>query len=232
MTQGNDTLRYRILYPQNYLPQKKYPLIIFLHGSGESGIDNENQLVHGGDLFLKKDVREKFPALILFPQCPPDSSWSYYETEIDTATHNEKLNFPYNDQPAYPERMLKRLIDSLIETGIADKERIYLGGLSLGGFGTYDLLIRYPKYFAAAFPIAGACNLSLMVKKGRHIPIWIFHGTRDDVVDPSFDRTLYMKLKKKNKELRYTEYPDANHNSWDSAFAEPELLPWLFAHHR
>ena len=102
----------------------------------------------------------------------------------------------------------------------------------MGGIGTYDLLERYPKYYAAAFSICGAADTELMVKKAKEIPLWIFHGAKDDVVSPAYSRELYAALKKVNAPVRYTEYPDANHNSWDPAFAEPELLPWLFSHHK
>ncbi|MEO6166749.1 MAG: phospholipase [Chitinophagales bacterium] len=228
-TSGKDTLRYRILYPENYQTGKAYPVLVFLHGSGERGRDNEAQLSHGADLFLKKEVRDKFQSIIIFPQCPPDSAWSYFESKYDADGNERDLSFPFRKQPRKPERMVKQLTDSLIGIGVADKKRIYIGGLSLGGFGTYDLLIRYPNYYAAAFSICGACNVELMSKKGKHQPLWIFHGAKDDVVSPAFDRDLYASLKKKNKEVKCTEYPDANHNSWDPAFAEPELLTWLFS---
>lgn len=230
MVHGKDTLRYRILMPENFQQGKTYPVIIFLHGSGERGSNNESQLVHGADLFLKPEIRQKFPAIVIFPQCPMNESWNYFEE--DTTTNPSQLIFPFQKQPSAPEAMVKQLSDSLIRIGEADKDRIYLGGLSLGGFGTYDLLIRFPKYYAAAFPIAGACNVSLMVQKGGKIPIWIFHGAKDDVVNPKYDRQLYAELKLKNKNVKYSEYPDANHNSWDSAFAEPGLLPWLFSFKR
>ena len=232
ITEGPDTLRYRILLPEHFNSGSAYPLLVFLHGSGERGNDNEAQLVHGADLFLQKEVRQKFQLIVIFPQCPKDTSWSYYLDEDDIGATKDTLIFPVQNHPTFPERMMTKLIDSLGNAGIADKKKIYVGGLSMGGIGTYDLLMRYPGYFAAAFSICGACDVKKMAKKAAHVPIWIFHGAKDDVVNPSYDRKLSEKLKKKKSEVKYTEYPDANHNSWDSAFAEPDLLPWLLSHHK
>ncbi len=226
---SNDTLRYRILYPENYKKEKAYPLIVFLHGSGERGNDNEAQLSHGGDLFLKDSLRKQFPAIVIFPQSPADSTWNRFvvEERDTTEAFNRSLNIL---DLTTPERLVKLLMDSLAENKIADKRRIYLGGLSLGGFGTYDLAIHYPDYFAAIFPICGQANVKLYTQKAAKIPVWISHGALDNVVDPQPDRNLFKALQNMNaKNAKYTEYPNANHNSWDNAFAEPNLLPWLFS---
>jgi predicted peptidase len=227
---GTDTLRYRILYPENYNKKKSYPLIVFLHGSGERGNNNESQLFHGGDLFLKDSVRKQFPAIVIFPQCPGDSTWSRFPSNHhrDTSTaFNAMLNIA---DLTTPERLVKQLIDSFAENKLADKKRLYLGGLSLGGFGTYDLTIHYPTLFAAVFPICGMANTALYTEKAAHVPIWIFHGALDNTVDPQPDRNLIKALQSLGaKNAKYTEYPNANHDSWDSAFAEPGLFPWLFS---
>jgi predicted peptidase len=225
---GADTLRYRILYPENYKKEKSYPLIVFLHGAGERGNNNESQLIHGGDLFLKDSLRRQFSAIVIFPQCPADSFWNRFTMRMDTsATFNQSLNI---SDLTTPERLVKLLMDSLAENKIADKKRIYIGGLSLGGFGTYDLVIHYPDYFAAAFPICGQSNTKLYTQKAAKVPVWIFHGALDNVVNPQPDRNLIIALQSMGaKNAKYTEYPNAMHNSWDNAFAEPGLLPWLFS---
>jgi predicted peptidase len=126
--------------------------------------------------------------------------------------------------------LVKELVDSLSNNKIADSKKIYLGGLSLGGMGTYDLLIRYPGYFAAAFPICGAVNIPVFLAQAHPLPMWIFHGGLDTTVPPTFDRDLYKALMTRGAtSVMYTEYPTVKHNSWDSAFAEPKLLPWLFS---
>ncbi|HEY4155971.1 MAG TPA: PHB depolymerase family esterase [Puia sp.] len=225
---NGDTLRYRILYPENAKKRKAYPLLVFLHGSGERGNDNTLQLAHGGDLFLKPDLRKQFPAVIIFPQCPAREAWSKFPRKRDTsAAFNHLLNM---DSLTRPEQLVKLLMDSLAEHKRIDKRRIYLGGLSLGGFGTYDLVIHYPDYFAAAFPICGQANVPLYLRTASRVPVWIFHGGKDNVVNPQPDRDLIKALQDAGvKTAKYTEYPEAGHNSWDSAFAEPDLLPWLFA---
>jgi predicted peptidase len=156
--QGKDTLRYRILYPVNYDSKKSYPLIVYLHGAGFRGNDNEQQLggsspfYGAGKVFLNDSVRKKFPAVVVFPQCPADSMWFNippgppYDT---TVAFNHKMN---TLALSTPERLVKLLMDSLAEHQIADRKRIYLGGTSLGAFGTYDLVIHYPGYFCSGFP--------------------------------------------------------------------------------
>lgn len=223
---GSDTLRYRILYPVNYRPEKKYPLIVFLHGSGERGSDNELQLKHGGKLFAREDIRNNHPAIVIFPQCPKDSAWSRFK-------RGPKMNEWIYDATltaTTPALLVKKLMDSLINTGKADKKRMYIGGLSLGGMGTYDMLVRYPGYFAAAFPICGATDVNTFLAQAGPVPMWIFHGAEDVVVPPSFNRELYKGLIEKGaRTVKYTEYPGVNHNSWDNAFAEADLLPWIMS---
>lgn len=225
---NGDTLRYRILYPENPPKDHVYPLVVFLHGSGEQGSDNALQLLHGGDLFLKENLRKQFPAVVIFPQCPLNDNWSKFPDLYETsAAFNQALN---TRGLSTPELLVKLLMDSLVMHNRIDKKRIYLGGLSLGGYGVYDLVIHFPGYFAAAFPICGQANVTLYAKKAAHVPLWIFHGAKDDAVSPQPDRDLIKTLQSEGiKTAKYTEYPDANHDSWDSAFAEPDLLPWLFS---
>ena len=221
---GTDTLRYRILYPENYKKKKAYPLIVFLHGSGERGSDNEAQLIHGGKLFLTEKNRKKFSAIVVFPQCPKDSAWVKIKRDKD------KRVFLSNESPSTSTKLVKELMDGMLANKIVNKQKIYLGGLSLGGFGTYDMLIRYPGYFSAAFPICGACNIPLYMERAGNMPLWIFHGAMDKSVSPESDRELYKTLiSRGDKNITYTEYPTMGHNSWDSAFIEPKLLPWLFS---
>ncbi|GAB3923609.1 alpha/beta hydrolase-fold protein [Larkinella terrae] len=228
--QSKDTLCYRILYPESYDPGKSYPLVVFLHGAGARGNDNERQFIDGGSLFLNDSVRKKFPALVVLPQCPADSMWFKippgppYDT---TAAFNHKMN---TLALSTPELMVKLLMDSLAEHKIADRKRIYLGGTSLGAFGTYDLIIHYPGYFAAAFPICGQANVELYPKRAANVPVWIFHGEIDDIINPWPDRSLIKALRQSGaKNAKYTEYPGLKHDITGKVFAEPDLLPWLFS---
>jgi predicted peptidase len=129
-----------------------------------------------------------------------------------------------------PQLMVKEFLDQMVSNKVADSSRIYIGGLSLGAFGTYDMLIRYPHFFAAAFTICGAADIPQYTKEASHIPLWIFHGARDKTVPPETDRQLYKALKERGaKDVLYTEYEGVEHRSWHNAFAEPELLKWLFS---
>jgi predicted peptidase len=193
---NGDTLRYRMLQPQGYESQKAYPLIVFLHGSGERGTDNAAQLLHGGSLFLKDSLRRAFPAFVIFPQCPPDSMWASMKVKRDSTGKAIERSFSDGtDRQSTPGLLVKLLTDSLVKAGKVDSRRLYLGGLSLGGIGTYDILARYPKMWAAAFPICGIGNTGNAVKF-KKVPLWIFHGADDNVVPPIGSRGYYEALKK------------------------------------
>jgi predicted peptidase len=225
---GKDTLRYRMLYPLDYKPGKKYPVVVFLHGSGERGTDNEKQLVHGSKLFADSANRKKFPAFVIFPQCPPDEGWSRMKAERKTEKGPALRQYPTDLPMGTPLLLVTQLLDSLVQNRIADSRRIYVGGLSMGGMGTFEILWRRPDLFAAAFPICGGGAQSQAAVYGKKFPVWVFHGTDDAVVDVNESRRMVAALKAAGGKVRYSEYPGVNHNSWDNAFAEKDLLPWLF----
>lgn len=223
---GADTLKYRVLYPENFDASKKYPIVLFLHGSGERGNDNEKQLTHGSKLFLADDFRKNYPAIVIFPQCSLSSFWS--NVEMETVTGKRFFNFLTDGAPTKAMSLLLGLTDEIINKPFTDKSRVYIGGLSMGGMGTFEMLRRKPKTFAAAFPICGGDNIA-NVKKYKNVPLWIFHGGMDDVVNPQLSYDVYNALKKIDHTPKFTVYPKANHNSWDSTFAEPELMSWVFS---
>lgn len=225
---GSDTLRYRILYPLNYEAGKKYPLILFLHGSGERGNDNEAQLVHGGMLFADSANRQRFPAIVIFPQCPADDFWARLSRDAHKTDSLGQFTFESGQPIGKSLGLVSRLLDSLVAAKLANTKKIYLGGLSMGGMGTFELLWRKPNFFAAAFPICGGGDPKQAALYGKKFPIWIFHGGSDPVVPVSNSRLMNNVLKTAGAKVKYTEYPGIGHNSWDNAFAEPELLPWLF----
>jgi predicted peptidase len=222
-----DTLPYRVLLPENYDASKKYPLIVFLHGAGERGRDNDKQLVHGSKLFLKEEVRKNFPAIVVFPQCAEESYWSNVDRQRGA---DGKTVFTFReDGPATTAMVLAQaLVKDLLKKYPIEKKQVYVGGLSMGGMGTFEIVRRNPKMFAAAFPICGGAAPATAGKL-KKVNWWVFHGAKDDVVAQSFSDGMVNALKKLNVPVKYTVYPNANHNSWDPAFAEPELLPWLFA---
>lgn len=222
-------LPYRVLFPDNYDQSKSYPLILFLHGSGERGDDNEKQLVHGAKRFLDKEERKKYPAIVVFPQCPLGTFWSHAHR---TGEDRNKWVAPFYAQPNQPMKLVIELLDQMVEQEAVDTTRLYLGGLSIGGFGTFDLLAHQPNRFAAAFPICGGGNPNLAPLYASNTALWVFHGAKDDVVLPKYSRSMVAAIKAAGGAIKYTEYPEANHNSWDAAFAEPDLLAWLFQHQK
>lgn len=225
---GGDTLRYRILLPLNYDASKKYPLILVLHGAGERGNDNEAQLVHGSYLFLKDSVREKYPAIVIFPQCPAASFWSNVQFKFDSVTQKRSFQFQAAGEPTIAMKMAQELLYKIMDEYPVNKKQVYVGGLSMGGMGTFEIVRRNPKLFAAAFPICGggAPATAPVMKK---IKWWVFHGAEDDVVPAAWSQEMVDALKAAGADVKYSLYPGVNHNSWDNAFAEPELLPWLFS---
>jgi predicted peptidase len=223
ISQDDDSLLYRILYPLNYDKTKTYPLVLFLHGSGERGNDNELQLKHGSDLFTKAVNKEKYPAIVVFPQCPENSFWSA-QIKIKKGNLNK---FPVRKHPPKQVQLVIDMLNFIEASESVDTNREYIMGLSMGGIGTMEMLCYQPERFAAAVPICGAHNPKY-AKRYKHIPLWYFHGAKDNVVNPQFSRDMVAKLRTLGADVRYTEYPHANHNSWDSAFAEPELLSWMF----
>jgi predicted peptidase len=222
---GADTLKYRILYPQNFDATKKYPVVLFLHGRGESGNDNEKQLTHGAKMFLSNEFRAKYPSIVIFPQCAEESYWA--NVEIETINTKRFFNFLNGGAPTKSMSLLLKLTDRISKQTYTDQHKIYVGGLSMGGMGTFEILRRKPYTFAAAFAICGGDNVA-NIKKYKNLPLWIFHGGMDDVVNPQLSYNIYKALKNIGHEPKFTLYPKANHNSWDSAFAEPGLIDWLF----
>lgn len=222
---GTDTLKYRILYPENFDATKKYPVVLFLHGRGESGNDNEKQLTHGGKIFLAENFRKDFPAIVIFPRCAETSYWS--NVEIETVSDKRFFTFQKGGKPTKSMNLVLKFTDEFLKKPFADQSRIYVGGLSMGGMGTFEILRRRTKTFAAAFAICGGDNIA-NAKKYKNVPLWIFHGGLDDVVNPQLSYSIFRELRTLGHEPKYTIYPKANHNSWDATFAEPNLLPWLF----
>jgi len=229
LLRGKDTLRYRIQYPLGYNATKKYPLVLLMHGAGERGEDNEAQLVWGGALFADSMVRAKYPAIVIFPQCRTTDFWAnlYY-----VPTDSVRFHMRSDSAPGKSMGLVLQLLDEMVASGRVDTKRIYVGGLSMGGMGTFELLWRKPGFFAAAFPICGAGDPARVSVYANKFPIWVFHGGADPVVPVVNSHIMVRALKAAGARVTYTEYPGVGHDSWKNAFAEPQLLPWLFGNHR
>jgi predicted peptidase len=219
------TLPYRLYVPGQLDPSKKYPLVVFLHGSGERGTDNDAQLVHAQALRLVDEgATAPHAALLLAPQCPPDARW----VEVDW---DRKTPHVTPAKPSRPMQLLLELLDDLDRRYPIDPARRYATGLSMGGFGALDLCVRRPKAFAACVPICGGGDVARAADL-TGIAFWIFHGGTDSVVTPELSRQMTQALRKAGARVRYTEYPGVDHFSWARAYGEADLPDWLFGQRR
>ena len=199
-----------ITLPANYLlylpvdynqSEKNFPLVLFLHGSGERGDDLEKVKIHGIPKLISEG--KDFPFIAVSPQCPNDIFWS-----VD---------------------ILSALLDEIESNYRIDTNRVYVTGLSMGGHGTWELAIKEPNRFAAIAPVCGwadttkACTIA-------HLPIWIFHGAKDMVVPVAAAESMVRALKECGSDVKLTIYPDANHDSWTETYNNEELYKWLLEH--
>ncbi|MDX2304424.1 MAG: prolyl oligopeptidase family serine peptidase [Microscillaceae bacterium] len=219
-TSPSGTLPYRLLRPMPYDAEKKYPLVIFFHGAGERGKDNLTPLTHIAGLFLNGANRRNYPCFVLVPQCPLDTRW------VDTDWTLDGHQIP--EKPSLPLQLSKELLEETIKNYPVDQQKVYVTGLSMGGFAVWDIIARYPDVFAAAIPICGGGDLQT-AESIKNIPLWAFHGKQDQIVKPSRSREMIIAIRNAGGKPKYTEYPDAGHGSWKPAYEEPKLLEWLFA---
>ena len=210
-TLGKASLPYRLMKPAGYDASKKYPLVVFLHGAGERGDDNKAQLRHGIKDFASDAARKKHPCFLIAPQCPKGKGWASFGKE-----------------PSPQEKQLLALIGELRKEFSIDGKRIYLTGLSMGGFGTWDLLARQPDLFAAGVPICGGGDPAKAETLAK-IPIWAFHGDKDGAVPVERTRKMVAAIKKAGGTPKYTEYPGVGHDSWTASYKNPAVIDWLFA---
>ncbi len=219
-----DTLNYRMLSP-DYDTLRKYPLVIFLHGLGERGNDNEAQLKWGVMNFATDQTMVLHPAFIIAPQCPSNQTWS----NLDRIENPRE--FRLQPSPTKPMELVIQLIHQLIKTLPVDSNRIYITGTSMGGFGTFDAIERYPHLFAAAVPVCGGGDIS-KADLIAHIPIWIFHGSEDAAVNSFFSLDMVEALTKAGAHVGFTLYPSVGHFAWLAAYSDPLMMEWLFRQHK
>ncbi|WP_179337020.1 carboxylesterase family protein [Winogradskyella ludwigii] len=224
---NDDTLNYRMLLPKDFDESKTYPLVLMLHGAGERGNDNKKQLAHGSQLFLKETTRDSFPAIVIFPQCPQNDYWS--KLDADRSTKPITFKYKYNEAPTTAMALVIDLMTKMVAKPYVKTDQVYAMGLSMGGMGTFEIIYRNPKMFAAAIPICGGGDPESVTAYAKTIPLWILHGAKDDVVDPKLSLSMASAIITAGGFPKLTLYDFANHNSWDPAFAEPELLKWLFS---
>ena len=224
-----DSLPYRIYIPTN-TTNKKLPVLLFLHGRGESGKDNIKQFTHGGR-WIYNYVKNNEPAILIFPQCPNTSYWS---NVIRTEDCNGKPNFIFNSEEK-PTKAMGLLIDlwkdkisELKSQDLIDTNRLYIGGISMGGMGTIELIQRLPHTFSAVFPICGG-GILINPASQKNSNFWFFHGEKDDIVNYHHSFNVHKQLLAQGIPSRYTLFSEANHNAWDSTIAMKEVLTWVFS---
>jgi predicted peptidase len=221
---GKDSLPCRLLYPLHYNKHKRYALVLFLHGAGKRGTDNEAPLTSVPKVLTDSAGREKYPCFMLVPQCPKNDVWvkfSHFPESLQTT-----------ELPTPGARAALAVLDSLIRQLPIDKKRVYITGYSMGGEGAFDFLTRRPHLFAAAIPISSVSDTA-RARVIYQIPVWAFHGDQDDVNNVKYSRLMIAALKKYNGTPIYTEYPGIKHNDcWGKAYNEPGLFDWLFSQKR
>ena len=203
--QITEDMDYLLYLPEGYgKEEKKWPLLIFLHGLGESGDDLEKVKTHGPPKLIEEG--KEFPFIVVSPQCRKGHWWN--------------------------DLLIDRLIDSILDLYSVDEDRVYLTGLSMGGFGTWNYACLHPDRLAAIAPICGGGD-PILSWRLRKLSIWAFHGAKDGTVPVERTRQMVDAVKSKgNKEVKLTLYPDANHDSWTATYNNPELYEWFLEHKR
>lgn len=220
------TYLYQVFVPKQWTADEKWPVIFFLHGAGERGSDGVQQTKEGLPEILRSQL--DFPAIVVMPQCARGTWWGESAMEKQAFAALEQSMQSFNGDP----------------------NRLYLTGLSMGGYGTWAFGYKYPDKFAALVPVCGGVTTrrTRLVAPEWHpsskapenpyretatgigkVPVWAFHGDMDRSVPVAESRNLTEALKASGGNVRYTEYPGVPHNSWDRAYAESELIPWLLS---
>jgi predicted peptidase len=234
ITLGSVSYRYQVYVPAHYVRSKTLPVILFLHGAGEGGEDGllETQVGLGPAI---RQARHRFPFIVVFPQARRDQFWA---GEMAT--------------------LALKTLDQMVKEFNGDPRRLYVTGISMGGFGTWYVAAKAPGKFAAIVPICGFVNLKrpdlpaerkafvlkdnsfanspdpyvAVASQISKVPTWIFHGGADPVISPDESRRMFQTLKASGFDVKYTEYDGVAHDAWDRAYAEPDLVPWLLSHRR
>jgi len=197
------TLSYLLYLPKDYAEKDAWPLLLFLHGAGERGDNLDRVKIHGPPKLIAGG--KEFPFIVVSPQCPGNQWWQPHE--------------------------LTALLDEIVEKYKVDRDRVYVTGLSMGGFGTWSLAGFTPDRFAALVPICGGGD-ALVARRLAHVSVWVFHGAKDPVVPLAASERIVEALKKAKCEVKFTVYPEAGHDSWTEAYNDPELYDWLLKQKR
>ena len=223
---SDELFRYLVLTPHGgYESGVKYPLILFLHGAGERGGDPEKLLPHFPTQMAKPEWRKRFPCIVVVPQCRNGKQWV-------NVPWGDKESKPMAGKPSDDLQMAIAVLERSLKTLPVDRDRVYLTGLSMGGYGAWELAMRRPELTAAVAPVCGGGDESQAARL-KGIPVWAAHGDADRVVWPVRSRRMVEAVRKAGGKIQYTEYPKVGHNSWTRFYADPEgVLPWMFQQKR
>lgn len=212
---------YRIMAPVQVASGQKYPLILFLHGAGERGNDNFDQLRAIPQKMASDELRDHFPCYVVAPQCPKGFHWG----NTRWATENDGTPITANS-------ILVLLLSTLVEQHSVDPQRVYLVGYSMGGFGSWSLATRHPEFFAAVVPISGG-GQATQAANLVDVPIWAIHGELDQAVRVDGSRRMINAIKKAGGNPKYSELPETGHNVWEHELLNSnEILNWMFQQHK
>jgi len=202
-TAASAGINYLLYLPREYHKDKKWPLVVFLHGAGERGQDLD--IVRRVSIPKLMEIGRHFPFILASPQCPANYGWE-------------------------PERIVQ-LIDYIEKAFSVDPDRVYLTGFSMGGFGMWDTACRYPERFAAIAPLCGGGDVS-RAERLKDLPVWAFHGAKDETVPLESSRNMVDAVRKCGGQVEFTIYPEAEHGISEMAYAKPELYEWMLAQRR
>lgn len=253
MRENDFMLRYQLYAPENIQEGERYPLILFFHGVDERGVDNQKQLTTASMIphYFTGDNPEQYPCFILAPQCPPGQMWTIANGEHNAASSDFRMDqYPITRGLS----LTMQVLEEVCKQYPVDRDRLYVTGISMGGYAVWDLITRYPDVFAAAVPICGGCD-STRAAEIASIPIRCYHGARDRTINPDGSRNMFdamMALGTPAVKYRvaadgsiggvqtnlddpsqatylYYEYAALEHACWDQAYGDPAWLAWLFA---
>lgn len=218
------SLPYRLFIPAEYDALNTYPLILVLHAGGAQGRDNKAQIGYGVAKFVDSSTQSFQPCFVLVPQCPPNSQW------LNTAFKKTPFDNYYQD--AIPEseamKMIVGLLAVLQREFSIDSDRLYVIGSSMGASGTWDIITRYPNLFAAAVTMSGVSDPT-KAGKVAHMPIWSFHGSKDQVSPVYVTKNMIKALKQHGSACKFTEYKDRGHDINGITYDNPEIIRWLLS---
>lgn len=214
---------FQLLHPAGR-PSGPEPLVVFLHGAGERGKDNSRQLTWLPLAMASDSFRERFPCWLLAVQCPEDEKWA-------DVPWSEVMPSPLPKEPTRAVRAVLAAMERVQREHAVDPDRVYLTGLSMGGYGAWDLAMREPHRFAALLPVCGGGDPA-SVERLRGLPIWIWHGDRDAAVPVVRSRQMAEALQKASIEASYSELPGVGHDSWRQAYGPDGALEWMFSQRR